>query len=136
MLSGWLTSPAEAAGARQRLWTGELDWVRIPGTCLAERARFLDVFLDALAGANTDASWVLDGRFEALLVDGDVATARDARALWHGMPDREPWRVLRAELARHGAPTARECLRDAGRRALLRSASCDLDASSSVRCPA
>ena len=80
MLSGWLTSPAEAARARQRLWTGELDWVRIPGTCLAERARFLDVFLDALAGANTDASWVLDGRFEALLVDGDVATARDARA--------------------------------------------------------
>jgi hypothetical protein len=71
----------EASGARQQLWTGELNWLVMPGTDLPERARTLDIFLDALAAqAGTDASWVLDERFEALLEEGDTDTARRTRA--------------------------------------------------------
>jgi hypothetical protein len=94
----------EAPGVRQELWTGELDWVSLPGEHLAERARALDVFLDAVAAhTTTDASWVLDGRFEALLEDDDTEIARRAQALGDALPDRSPWRALRAELDRHGA---------------------------------
>ena len=93
----------EASGARQQLWTGELNWLVMPGTDLPERARALDIFLDALAAqAGTDASWVLDERFEALLEEGDTDTARRIRALGRKIEDREPWRGLRAALARHG----------------------------------
>jgi hypothetical protein len=93
----------EASGARQQLWTGELNWLVMPGTDLPERARTLDIFLDALAAqAGTDASWVLDERFEALLEEGDTDTARRIRALGRKIEDREPWRGLRAALARHG----------------------------------
>ena len=61
------------------------------------------VCLDALAAqAGTDASWVLDERFEALLEEGDTDTARRIRALGRKIEDREPWRGLRAALARHG----------------------------------
>ena len=57
--------------------------------------------VDALAAqAGTDASWVLDERFEALLEEGDTDTA--IRALGRKIEDREPWRGLRAALARHG----------------------------------
>jgi hypothetical protein len=76
----------------------------MPGEHLAERARDLDVFLDAVAAhTTTDASWVLDGRFEALLEDDDTEIARRAQALGEALPDRSPWRDLRAELDRHGA---------------------------------
>jgi hypothetical protein len=94
----------EAPGVRQELWTGELDWISMPGGHLAERARALDVFLDAVAAhTTTDASWVLDGRFEALLEEDDTEIARLAQALGDAMPDRSPWRALRAGLDRHGA---------------------------------
>jgi hypothetical protein len=46
--------------------------------------------------------WVLDERFEALLEEGDTDTARRIRALGRKIEDREPWRGLRAALARHG----------------------------------
>ena len=98
----------EPPGVRQELWTGELDWISLPGDHLAERARALDVFLDALAAhTTTDASWVLDGRFEALLEDDDTEIARRAQALGEVLPDRSPWRALRAELDHHGASRAR-----------------------------
>jgi hypothetical protein len=75
----------------------------MPGTDLPERARTLDIFLDVLAAeADTDASWVLDERFEALLDAGDTDTARHVRALGRKIEDREPWRGLRAALTRHG----------------------------------
>jgi SIR2-like domain len=93
----------EASGARQQLWTGELNWLAMPGTDLPQRARTLDIFLDAVAAqASTDASWVLDERFEALLEEGDSDTARHTRALGQHIEDREPWRGLRAALTRHG----------------------------------
>lgn len=99
----------ETDGVRRRLWAGELDWVAMPGRDLAHRARALDVFLDAVAAeATTDASWVLDERFESLLEDADTGTARRARALWTDLGDREPWRALHAELDRHGARGAPE----------------------------
>src|SRR4051794_40888772 len=67
----------------------------MPGTDLPERARNLDIFLDALAAqAGTDASWVLDERFEALLEEGDTDTARRIRAL--GRKNRRPVRPLRS----------------------------------------
>ena len=94
----------ETDGVRRQLWAGELEWLPMPGPDLAHRARALDVFLDAVAAeATTDASWVLDERFESLLVDGDAETARQARVLWSDMGDREPWLALRAELERHGS---------------------------------
>jgi hypothetical protein len=93
----------EASGARQQLWNGELNWLVMPGTDLAERARTLDIFLDAVAAdASTDAFWVLDERFEALLEEGDIDTARRLRALGRKIEDREPWRALRVTLTRHG----------------------------------
>ncbi|PVY97087.1 SIR2 family NAD-dependent protein deacylase [Actinomycetospora cinnamomea] len=105
----------EAPGVRRRLWQGELDWVSLPGDHLAQRARALDVFLDAVAAhTTTDSSWVLDARFEALLADGDTEVARRAVALREALPDRTPWQGLRAELDRHGArgePTP-SCARD------------------------
>ena len=77
----------------------------MPGTDLAERARTLDIFLDAVAAdASTDAFWVLDERFEALLEEGDTDTARRIRALGRKIEDREPWRALRFTLTRHGLP--------------------------------
>jgi hypothetical protein len=98
----------EPPGVREELWTGELDWISLPGEHLAERARALDVFLDAVAAhTTTDASWVLDGRFEALLEDDDTELARRAQALAEALPDRSPWRALRAELDHHGASRAR-----------------------------
>lgn len=94
----------EAPGVRQQLWQGELDWVSMPGDHLAQRARALDVFLDAVAAhTTTDSSWVLDDRFQALLADGDSGIARRALALREALPDRAPWRDLRGELDRHGA---------------------------------
>jgi hypothetical protein len=93
----------EASAARRQLWTGELNWLAMPGSDLPQRARTLDIFLDAVAAqAGTDASWVLDERFEALLEEGDTDTARHIRALGRKVEDREPWRGLRAALARHG----------------------------------
>ena len=57
----------------------------LPGEHLAERARTLDVFLDAVAAhSTTDASWVLDGRFEALLEDDDTEIARRAQGTGRG----------------------------------------------------
>lgn len=94
----------EAPGVREQLWTGELDWVSMPGRELADRARALDVFLDAVtARASTDASWVLDERFEGLLEDGDTDAARRARELWGSLPSHEPWRALSETLRHHGA---------------------------------
>jgi len=94
----------EAPGVRQQLWSGELGWVSLPGDHLLQRARALDVFLDAVAAhTTTDASWVLDDRFEALLEEDDTEIARSARTLRDALPDRGPWRALRAELDRHGA---------------------------------
>ena len=58
--------------------------------------------LPLAAEAGTDASWVLDGRFEALLEEGDTDTARRIRVLGRKIEDREPWRGLRAALTRHG----------------------------------
>jgi hypothetical protein len=99
----------EAPGARQQLWTGELDWISLPGDHLAQRARTLDVFLDAVAAhTTTDASWVLDDRFEALLSDDDTELARRARALREALPDRPPWHALGGELDRHGAGRAED----------------------------
>lgn len=93
----------DASGARQQLWTGELNWLVMPGSDLPQRARTLDIFLDAVAAhASTDASWVLDERFEALLEEADTDTARNIRALGRKIEDREPWSALRAALTRHG----------------------------------
>jgi SIR2-like domain len=94
----------EAPDNRQQLWSGELSWVSMPGADTAERARSLDVFLDVVAAlATTDASWVLDERFEALLDEQDAETARQARALARRLGGREPWLALKAELVRHGS---------------------------------
>lgn len=61
---------------RQQLWSGELDWVSLPGDDLPQQARALDVFLAALAAQHHHRRLL-----EALLSDDDTEIARRTRTL-------------------------------------------------------
>ena len=68
--------------ARQELWSDQLRWISLPGPTLEDRARMMEVFLDAVAAhATTDASWLLDQRFAGLLSKEGKSLAQDVRAL-------------------------------------------------------
>ncbi|MCA1791830.1 MAG: SIR2 family protein, partial [Thioalkalivibrio sp.] len=67
---------------RRELWSGQLTWLNMSGSTIAERSRTLEIFLDAVAAhASDDASWLLDERFKGLL-DLDEKLVREARALY------------------------------------------------------
>ena len=54
--------------ARAALWKDQLVWLTMPGDSIEERARRMEIFLDAVAMyASSDTSWVLDKKFESLL---------------------------------------------------------------------
>ena len=90
--------------ARRQLWRGELGWEPLPGARIEDRARALEVFLDVLAAhATTDASWVLDERFEVLLDDEGRAFAASARQLAQQAPQDDTWDGVRQTLIHHGA---------------------------------
>src|SRR5690606_26300361 len=68
--------------ARQELWSDQLRWISLPGRTLEDRARMMEVFLDAVAAyATTDASWLLDQRFAGLLTEDGNSLAQEVRAL-------------------------------------------------------
>ena len=82
---------------RQQLWRGQLTWLSMSGSTIAERSRTLEIFLDAVAAhASDDASWLLDERFKGLLdVDEELvgaardlySRAADAGREWQGLAD-------------------------------------------------
>ena len=53
---------------RRELWRGQLTWLDMSGSTIAERSRTLEIFLDAVAAhASNAAAWLLDERFNGLL---------------------------------------------------------------------
>jgi hypothetical protein len=74
----------DGLSARRELWRGQLEWIEMGGAGFPERGRNLEIFLDAVgAHATTDASWLLDARFEGLLSESErdcAAAARDLQA--------------------------------------------------------
>lgn len=91
--------------ARRELWEGQLSWLMLPGEDLPERARALEIFLDAVARHAADtSSWLLDPRFAGLLDQPGRRTAETAR---HLREDLDPlgveWAPLEAALDRAGA---------------------------------
>lgn len=91
--------------ARRELWEDQLTWVTLPGDDVAERARALEIFLDAVAARAADTgSWLLDPRFAGLLDPAGRRTAGSGRRLRAEVEQRgEEWAELREALDRAGA---------------------------------
>ncbi|WKN47428.1 SIR2 family protein [Nocardioides sp. Arc9.136] len=93
--------------ARGQLWGGQLSWLTLPGGRLEERARNLEIFLDAVAArASDDARWLLDPRFSGLLDEDGQALAADVRRLRAAAAEHDAtgaWRPLVAALDALGA---------------------------------
>ena len=89
---------------RQELWSGQLAWLNMSGSTIAERSRTLEIFLDAVAAhASDDSSWLLDERFKGLL-DLDEALVREARSLYQRAANAGPeWKGLTDALLGLGA---------------------------------
>lgn len=89
---------------RRQLWLGQVTWLPMAGGDIQERSRTLEIFLDALAAyASSNASWLLDERFEALLGD-DTGLVRQARALYAAAAGSgTAWQPLADALAAFGA---------------------------------
>ena len=69
--------------SRRLLWSNQLDWITCRGADTADRVRYMEVFLDAVAAyASTDSSWLLDPRFEGLLIAVARSTTAIARDLF------------------------------------------------------
>lgn len=99
----------EADQARRELWGRHLRWLTLPGEDLAERARALEIFLDAVAWHAADTgAWLLDPRFSGLLDEAGRAVAEDGRRLRAAIEARGearslPWAPLRTALDAAGA---------------------------------
>ncbi|MFC7500603.1 SIR2 family protein [Nocardioides sp. CPCC 206347] len=95
---------------REELWSGQLDWITLPGGDVVERARGLEIFLDAVAAAaSSNSSWLLDQRFEDLLnSDNSRKRASLARQLFRTIPyDSKTWAPLRELLVDLGAESGK-----------------------------
>ncbi len=96
----------EADPLRQELWQEQLEWLALPGNGIVERARALEVFLDAVAAhATTSRAWLLDKRFEDLLSTANGRhRAKMARALFKALrKDSVTWAPLYSVLEDLGA---------------------------------
>lgn len=91
--------------ARRELWTGQLHWVEMLGDSSTERARTLEVFLDAVAAFASDkSSWLLDERFSELLDADERRWVQEARRLYANISvGNAAWDPLRRALERLGA---------------------------------
>lgn len=68
--------------ARQALHAKNFTSVLMPGSGIEEKARALEIFLDAVgAFATKDASWLLDERFGALLTESGKGWAKGLRLI-------------------------------------------------------
>ena len=99
--------------ARQELQAPYFRWLSMPGGSVAEAARQLEIFLDAVAMyASGDNSWLLDERFAHLLDDRQQDLAARVRGLAcevreHG-GSASAWDALGDELDGFGAGSRRE----------------------------
>lgn len=94
----------EDDAVRRQLWARKLGWIPMKGHDIQDRARTLEIFLDAVAAhASDDASWFLDERFDALTGEhGDLVT--QARKLYQRAAGAgEVWQPLADALATFGA---------------------------------
>lgn len=67
---------------RRELWSDQLNWIDCTGESIEERVRTMEVFLDVVsAKASTDASWLLDPRFEGMLDSDARVITQSARTL-------------------------------------------------------
>lgn len=91
--------------ARSELWSGHLRWLTLSGERVQDRARTLEVFLDAVAArASDDACWLLDPRFEGLLDRDGRELAELGRRLRRGAGAQgREWAPLRRVLDGLGA---------------------------------
>jgi hypothetical protein len=91
---------------RSELWTGQLDWIRLPEESGVPGTRAIELLLDRIALlASSDSSWVLDPRFAGLLSPDDHAMAQAARDLHRRLSaNSEPmWQPLLDRLGGMGA---------------------------------
>jgi len=90
---------------RRELWEQQLDWVSLPGGEIQDRARQLEVFLDAVAAhASRDSSWLLDERFSGLLPDEQRELADRSRGLHRDLAAAGgAWQPLVEDLSSYGA---------------------------------
>ena len=96
---------------RRDLWSGQLEWLTMPGSSVAERARELEIFLDAVAClASTDQSWLLDVRFQGLLDPQDRVIAKRARDLRDELTGRPRFAELLSDLDARGGGTPHKSL--------------------------
>lgn len=72
----------DALPTRRELWGEQLHWIDLPGEHFEDRARMMEVFLDAVAAyAATDAPWLLDKRFSGLLPGPAISLVEEARVV-------------------------------------------------------
>jgi hypothetical protein len=95
--------------ARRELHSRHFRWQDMPGAELPERARQLEIFLDAVVmEATVDHSWLLDPAFEHLHSKDHRPLAARARDLAGEVrataTDGDAWSALAGELERFGAP--------------------------------
>jgi hypothetical protein len=85
---------------RRELWDDQLHWLTLVGDHIAERARALEIFLDAVAAhASSNQAWLLDRRFEGLLTPAGQRRAKAARELYAMLKkESTTWRPLREAL--------------------------------------
>jgi hypothetical protein len=95
------------SAAKKALYARELDWVTFAGGSTEDRARQLEIFLDAVACyASSDSSWLLDEDFSMLLDDGGPVAEhlRDITSDVERLTEQNPaWSGLLQALRNHGA---------------------------------
>lgn len=97
--------------ARESLHSQHFHWLPMPGSNVAERARNLEIFLDAVSMyASTNQSWLLDNRF-ADRRTGDQELVKHARQLFaaigrRGLAEDPSWGAVYAFLQSIGAVDA------------------------------
>lgn len=98
--------------ARRKLHEAQFIVELLPGTSLDQRARNLEIFLDAVAMyAARDHSWLLDPTFDYLLDEPAQSLAAEVREVARRIEDAaghgDAWRELASQLGLFGAPDLR-----------------------------
>lgn len=96
----------ECSDAKRTLYAQDLSWVSFDGESLTDRARQLEIFLDAVACyATDDSSWLLDPDFAALDPEG-AHVAEELRRLAPSIRrfagENPAWERIAETLVRHG----------------------------------
>lgn len=96
----------------KQLWEAQLEWLVMAGDDLPQRARSLEIFLDAVSAyASQSSSWLLDPRFGHLL-GAEEPIAGEVRDLYGRLPKGDQWQPLRQALESLGVPGPAGAKRD------------------------